>query len=274
MNAKTESREQHLAVGEGRIAFDVTGSGHLVVLSPGMGDLRSSFRALAPELAAAGCRVASVDLRGHGASDATFASYGDRETSGDLVALIESLGGPAVVVGNSMSAAAAVLVGAERPDLVSGLVLIGPFVRDHESSPGSRLALRVALARPWAVASWGAYLPKLFAGRRPADFEDYRRSVTAAMRLPGHTAAFLATLRTTHEAAREHLGEVSAPSLVIMGELDPDFADPRREADWIAEQIHATVLMVPEAGHYPHAQRPDLVSKAILAFLAEHGYGA
>ena len=69
---------------EGRIAYDVQGTGPVVVLVPGMGDLRAGYRFLAPQLAAAGYTVASTDLRGHGESDTTFSSYGDPETAGDI----------------------------------------------------------------------------------------------------------------------------------------------------------------------------------------------
>src|SRR3954453_16954488 len=93
---------------EGRIAYEVVGEGPLVVCVPGMGELRSLYRHTVPALAAAGYRVATMDLRGHGDSDATFASYDDVATGGDVLALIEHLGGgPAVVVGNSMGAGAA-----------------------------------------------------------------------------------------------------------------------------------------------------------------------
>ena len=136
-----------------------------MILVPGMGDLRTGYRFLAPALRAAGYRVACTDLRGHGDSDATFTSYGDQETAGDVIALIEELGGPAVVVGNSMGAGAAVIAAAERPELVSGLVLVGPFVRNPKTSPMQRLLLRVAMAPPWAAISWKSYLPKLYAGR-------------------------------------------------------------------------------------------------------------
>src|ERR1017187_9320138 len=107
----------HLARPEGRIAYDLAGEGPLVVLVPGMGDLRAAYRFLAPALRDAGYRVACTDLRGHGDSDATFASYGDVETAGDILALIEELGGPATVVGNSMGAAAATIAAAEQPHL-------------------------------------------------------------------------------------------------------------------------------------------------------------
>ncbi len=52
-----------------------------------------------------------------------------------------------------------------------------------------------------------------------------------------------------------------------MGELDPDFPKPAEEASWIAAQLKAEVLMVPEAGHYPQSQQPELVGPAIVAFL-------
>ncbi len=103
----------------------------LVVLVPGMGELRSTYRVLAPALADAGYQAACADLRRHGDSDTTFVSYGDVETAADMVALIGQLGrGPAVIVGNSMAVGAAVLVAAGSPDLVSDLILLVPFVRD------------------------------------------------------------------------------------------------------------------------------------------------
>src|SRR6202050_1465345 len=86
---------------EGRIGYDIAGEGPLVVLVPGMGDLRSAYRFLAPALCQAGYRVASTDLRGHGDSDTTFASYGDAETASDIVALVQEFGGAAVMVGDS-----------------------------------------------------------------------------------------------------------------------------------------------------------------------------
>ncbi len=257
----------YLSCPEGRIGYDVAGSGPLVVLVPGMGDLRAGYRFLAPGLRAAGYRVACTDLRGHGDSDATFTSYGDEETAGDVIALLGELGGPAVVMGNSMGAGAAALAAAERPDLVSGLILAGPFVRNPKTSAMRRLLLRVAMAPPWAAISWKSYLPKLYAGRRPADFGEYRDQVIASIRRPGYAKAFSRTTRTSHDAAERRLGEVTAPALVVMGEQDPDFPDPRAEADWIARALHAQVVMVPDAGHYPQSQRPDITTGAVLSFL-------
>ncbi|GAB2983753.1 alpha/beta fold hydrolase [Frigoribacterium salinisoli] len=259
---------QHLVrPGEGRIAYDVQGSGPLVVLVPGMGDLRSAYRAVVPVLVAAGRTVVTTDLRGHGDSDADFSRYGDQATADDLAALLDELGAPAVVVGSSMAAGSAVLVAAARPELVSGLVLVGPFVRDPAASGLQRLLIRVLMARPWAAAAWRAYLPTLHAGRRAPDFAEQRDAITASLRRPGRARAFSLTTRTTHAAAAAALPSVTAPTLVVMGERDPDFRDPEAEATWIAHALHGEAVVVPEAGHYPHAQQPGATTDAVLAFL-------
>ena len=254
---------------EGRIGYDVGGDGPLVVLVPGMGDLRSAYRFTAPALRNAGYRVACTDLRGHGESDTTFASYGDVETAGDIIALIEELAGPAVVVGNSMGAGAAAYAAAERPDLINGLVLVGPFVRNGKIGAIQRVLLRVAMARPWAAMSWNSYLPKLYKGQRPVDFEEYRKSVVSSLRRPGYAKSFSLTTRTDHSVAESRLGEVAAATLVVMGEQDPDFPDPRAEAEWISHAMHASVVMVPDAGHYPQSQQPEITTSAVLSFLGE-----
>src|SRR5450755_4320218 len=191
---------------EGRVGYDIAGDGPLVVLVPGMGDLRAAYRFLAPELRDAGHRVASTDLRGHGDSDTAFTSYGDVETASDVLALIEQLGGPAIIIGNSMGAGAAVFAAAQQPDLVRGLVLVGPFVRNGKISMIQRLMLRAAMAPPWAAASWKMYLPKLYAGKRPTDFDEYRDKIVASLRRPGYAKAFSLTTRTNHDPAEARLG--------------------------------------------------------------------
>jgi pimeloyl-ACP methyl ester carboxylesterase len=274
-NATTPTEgTQLLTRPEGRIGYDVAGTGPLVVLVPGMGDLRSAYRFLVPSLRQGGYRVACTDLRGHGDSDVSFSSYGDVETAGDIAALIEELGGPAVIVGNSMAAGAATIVAADRPDLVAGLVLVGPFVRNGKTSTVQRILLRVAMARPWAPASWKSYMPKLYAGHRPTDFDEYRSKVVASLRRPGYAKAFSLTTRTNHDSAEARLAQVSTPTMVIMGTQDPDFPDPAAEAAWIGDTLSAEVVMIPDAGHYPQSQQPDLTSKAVLRFLKAVGSAA
>jgi pimeloyl-ACP methyl ester carboxylesterase len=256
---------------EGRIAYDMAGTGPLVVCVPGMGELRSSYRRTVPALVAAGCTVVTMDLRGHGDSDATFSRYDDVAAGGDVVALLEHLGAPAVLVGNSMGAGAAAWAAAERPDLVTGLVLLGAFVRNPPTGALTALAFRAAMAGPWAPRVWSAFLPTLYPGRRPEDFAEHRAEIAASMRRPGHGRAFRRTTRTSHAPVEARLAEVRAPALVVMGERDPDFADPAAEARWIADRLHGEVVLVPGAGHYPQVEEPDVVNPALVGFVRRVG---
>jgi len=162
-----------------------------------MGDLRSTYRFITPALRPVGYRMAVTDLRGHGDSDTTFMSDDDAATAADVLALIEELGGPAVIVGNSMGPGAAAFTAAERPDIVSGLVLIGPFVRNPDRSTFNRIMLRVAMAPAWAATSWKSYVPRLYAGRKPADFD----ANLAAPSRPGWTRVPAHRRRARHAAA-------------------------------------------------------------------------
>jgi pimeloyl-ACP methyl ester carboxylesterase len=251
----------------GRIAYDVTGDGPLVICLPGMGDLRSSYRYTVPVLSQGGLRAATMDLRGHGDSDASFDRYDDVAAGQDALALVEHLGsGPAVLIGNSMGAGAAVWAAAERPDAVAGLALLGPFVRNVPTNPVLVSLFKALMSGPWAPKMWTAYLPKLYPGRKPDDFAEHRDQIAASMQDRAHRKAFTATTRTSHGPAEARLDQVQAPALVIMGQKDPDFGDPSAEATWIAERLHADVLVVPDAGHYPHVEYPEQVNPALVRF--------
>jgi pimeloyl-ACP methyl ester carboxylesterase len=258
----------------GRIAYDVQGSGPLVICAPGMGDIRQTFRYLVPALIEAGYRVATFDLRGHGESDTTFATFDDEAEASDIVALAEHLGSPAVVVGNSMGSAAGVIAAARRPELISSLVLVGPFVRNPRLNPFSTAVMRVATAAPWAAGVWKAYLPSLYAGRKPADQVEFAAQANAAMRRKGYATTFSKTSHLSHNPAEAALPGVHTPVLIVMGELDPDFSKPAEEAAWIAQQLGGEIVMVPDAGHYPQSQQPEIVNPAIVAFLAKQSRSA
>jgi hypothetical protein len=126
----------------GRIAYEVTGSGPLVVLSHGVGDRRQACRFLAPMLAQAGYRVASADLRGHGESCMGWASITRTDVADDLLALIGRLGGPAVIIGHSILGGAATIAAATRPDLVVAVVEINPLTRTQKLNLGALLQVR------------------------------------------------------------------------------------------------------------------------------------
>ncbi|HEX6967794.1 MAG TPA: alpha/beta hydrolase [Micromonosporaceae bacterium] len=260
-------KTSYLDRGGARIAYDVQGAGPLVLCLPGMGELRSSYRFTVPALVEAGYRVATMDLRGHGDSDDGFDRYDDVALGADAGALIAHLGGPAVIVGNSMGAGGAVLAAVEQPADVVGLALIGPFVRDPEVNPLTALLLRLLLLRPWGPAAWLAYHRKLFTGRPPADLTEHQARIRASLRRADHWRSFVQTTRTSHAPAWARIDDVRVPTLVVMGEQDPDFPDAVAEARYTAERLRAELLLVPEAGHYPMVEYPEPVNTALISFL-------
>jgi pimeloyl-ACP methyl ester carboxylesterase len=271
MSASSATR--YLARPEGRIAYDDTGSGPLVVLVPGLGDLRAEYRFLAPRLAAAGYRVVTADLRGHGESSVGWSDYSSGAIGSDVVALVRHLGaGPATIVGTSMGAGAAAWAAAEAPDAVSGLVLIGPFVRNVPmpwwKSALFRAIMNTAFVGPWGPAGWGMYYASLYPTAKPGDFEAYKAALVASLKEPGRMAALQAMLAMDKTDVETRLADVHAPTLVVMGTRDPDFDDPKVEADTVAGLVRGTAVMVEGAGHYPHAEMPESVAPAIVDFLA------
>jgi pimeloyl-ACP methyl ester carboxylesterase len=263
----------HLDRPEGRIAFTDTGSGPLVVAVPGMGDLRSTYDELVPLLTDAGYRVVVTDLRGHGDSDTTFTVHGDEATARDVLALVEHLdAGPAVLLGVSMGASAAAWAAAERPDLVRGLVLITPFLRDPASGTKAqllRVVYRVLFAKPWGAAFWSWYYTSVSRGRRSPRHAEHVAAVGAALRKPGHLRSFRQlAVSLDHSVVERRLGEVQAPALVLIGALDSDYPDPATEFPWIQERIDARCVLVPESGHYSQHQAPDVVAAEALEFLS------
>jgi pimeloyl-ACP methyl ester carboxylesterase len=174
-----------------------------------------------------------------------------------------------------MGAAAAAWAAAERPAAIAGLVFYGPLLREPTTSKLARAVshalYRVAFAKPWGAAFWAGYYRSLNRGIR-------------APWLPGHVAAIRVNLRETgrlrslrdlalsldQAVVEARLGEITAPIRAFIGAGDPDYKEPATENEWLASvsgpaSVHTE--LVPDAGHYPHAQRPDITVPATLQFL-------
>jgi pimeloyl-ACP methyl ester carboxylesterase len=253
----------------GRLAYDDSGGdGPLVVATPGMGDVRRLYRFAVPALVEQGYRVATMDLRGHGESSVGWDDVSAKAMAGDVLALIQALdAGPAVVVGESMTCASAVQVAADAPELVRGLVLLGPAVRFHDPGPFGRLAM-AAVGRSAALWTW--YYRSLYPTNPPADFDAYISALRANLREPGRLAALRAVLSSVQVPVDWPFAAVRVPTLLVMGTKDPDFPDPAAEARWLEGLLPAPrVLMVDGAGHYPLTEFPDVVTPELLAFLSQ-----
>ncbi|RPE76031.1 MULTISPECIES: alpha/beta fold hydrolase [unclassified Frondihabitans] len=269
---------EHLTTGEGTIAYDLTGEGPLVVLAHGMGDSRHSYRFLVPELVAAGYRVANVDIRGCGDSSAEWPSYSRTDIAGDLVAVVRHLGGPAVIVGQSISGGAATIAAATAPDVIVGIVELAPFTRKQSFNligilrtkrvrTGTTQLMRVMVSG--SVKGWLAYLD-IAIPAKPADWTAERARIETELSKPERMKALRGMTKSAPVDAGAQLANVQCPVLVIEGSADPDWTDPREEGTRILGDLPAglgELAVIDGAGHYPHTETPGAVLELVVPFL-------
>jgi pimeloyl-ACP methyl ester carboxylesterase len=270
---------EYLKLAGETLTYDVTGRGPLVVLAHGIGDSRHSYRLLAPILVAAGYRVANVDIRGCGDSSLDWDGYSRSDIAGDLVAVVRHLGGPAVIIGHSISGGAATIAAATAPDLITGVVELAPFTRAQSFDLGglvrvrrfrtgySQLAQVMLLGR---LASWTRYLDVAYPVK-PADWAGELARIEAKLGEPGRMKVLQAMCKANPSDAGAQLPHVACPVLVIEGSLDPDWRDARAEGQRIIAELPrglGQLAVIEGAGHYLHAQNPDQVAALALPFMA------
>jgi pimeloyl-ACP methyl ester carboxylesterase len=234
---------------------------------PSLGDVRDEYRFLVPQLVNAGYRVATMDVRGHGETSTQWDDFSVAGVGEDILALIRELdAGPAIIVGTSMGGGAAVWAAVEAPELVRGMVMINPFV----DGDGNRLLvalLSIMFARPWGPTMWLKYYSSLYPTRKPADFAEYSSALFENIKQPGRLEAVMEMLRASKRASGERMPKVTQPALVLMGSKDPDFKNPEAEAKRVAEAVRGSYKVIENAGHYPHAEMPEVAAPLMLEFM-------
>jgi pimeloyl-ACP methyl ester carboxylesterase len=131
-----ESGEMDLRVPGGRLHAELggPGTGPLVLCLPGLSANLRGFDVVAPRLAAAGLRVAAVDLRGRGRSDISPpGTYGWAAHAADAEAAAAELRAARFsVVGWSMGAFVAMQLAARARERIERLVLLDACSRPSE----------------------------------------------------------------------------------------------------------------------------------------------
>jgi pimeloyl-ACP methyl ester carboxylesterase len=264
---------------DGHLAYDVRGQGPVVICTPGAGDLRSGFAAYAGRLSQEGYRVATADLRGHGGSSVGWHEYSGQHVADDLLALADHLSAdPVVLVSGGSSAGAAIMVAAVRPDRVAALVLFNPELLRGPASRNWALLHRLPGTPRLARRLWSRHWKNLHV-RRPGDLGRRRAELDANLAEPGRfdavrslRANFTATVQGDPAGPAGLLPYVTCPVLVMMGEDDPDAAEPDLHAQAIVEHLGgpARVLLVPDVGHFPQAEVPEVAASQTSAFLRSY----
>jgi pimeloyl-ACP methyl ester carboxylesterase len=238
------------------------------------------FKALAPDH-----RVIAYDRAGYGASDAAAVDL-DLQLD-DLMAILEEAGpGPCVMVGHSWGGLLAQLVTWARPELIRGLVLVDP---SHESfwselTPETRVEIGRHPSRTSPASEDPRSTNVLRYGRELAN--DVARSIGGDPQVQELLIeACLSYLETDEQLFTyldevpmiiDHLDELVArrskgvwpkvPVVLLtatMGGPEDSTADVIAVQDQVVAAVNGRHVIVPDAGHYIHVDRPDLVVKCV-----------
>jgi pimeloyl-ACP methyl ester carboxylesterase len=257
-----------------RIGYSDTGSGAPVVLLPGSAVDHGIF-APGGQLAAISERFRTIglDWRGTGESGRDEQPYTADDLVGDVIGALDVLGVErASIVGMSHGSTIAQLVAARYPDRVNGLVLYSTWAHTDEylrrlfaiwehlyttADPQfyGEATLWFLLSREFVTADPGA-VGGIAAGAFASD--------TAATR---HAQIQTARINAAHDA-RELLGGIGVPTLVVAGEQDRTIPAEysRQAADAIPGAIFELVTG-PGSSHAAFLERGDEVNRLTLDFL-------
>jgi pimeloyl-ACP methyl ester carboxylesterase len=255
------------------LAYRVHGEGpRVVVLTHGLLMDGRMYTALAPTLAAAGYRVVTVDMLGHGGSDAApdMTQHSMTQYGRDVLALLDHLGVDAAVVGGtSLGANVSLEVACMAPARVRALVVEMPVLETGITAAAAAfvplaLALRLNRTAMRAVAGVSRRIPRThWLVDVLIDF--VRREPTSSLAvLDGLTFGRIAPPREERQRIRQ-------PALVFGHPRDP--IHPFGDAEMLARELPAARLVVARS-IYEWRLRPARLDRELLAFLDEVHQGA
>ncbi len=210
-----------------------------------------------------------VDLPGHGGQQIPPAGIELEST----LANIEAHGDwPADLIGYSMGGRLALHFAVSHPDAVQRLVLesASPGLESGAEQAARRaadeiLADRIEMGLEAFVDDWMSQ--PLFETQRAVPVPELARQ--RAIRLANDPSALAASLRALGTGSLpslwDRLPRLGVPTLLLVGELDRKFVDINRR---MVERLpHAELVIVPDAGHAVHLERPDVWLDAVRSFL-------
>lgn len=233
----------------------------VLVLGPSLGTDLGLFDAQADVLAGRH-RLVRYDLRGHGGSEVVPGACTMADLADDVLGLLDELrveqfSYAGVSIGGAIGQQLALTV-PERLDRLAILASAAQF-----ADPGSYAAraeqVRASGTEPLVASRTGTWFTADWAEQHP----DGAERLLAMLRTttPEGYAACCEAIGTFD--LRDRLAEISAPTLVVAGELDP--ATTVDTVRLIADRVPgARFAVVPGGAHLPNATHPDVVNPLLL----------
>lgn len=261
------------------VAVRLSGHGQAVVLVPGLFGSAYAFRDIAPRLVAAGYRAVIIEPLGIGGSARPReADYSLTAQARRIGAVLDTLGvRDAIVVAHSVAGAMVFRLAIERPDLVAGIVSIEGGPVEDATTPGFRLAMKLA---PVLKLLGARDVIRDQVTRQLASSSGDPAWVSDAV-IEGYTADAVRDLGATLDAfqgmarAREPwplgpaLERIACPVRLVLGGA-PHRSSPRpAEIEVLRAALGAfAVDSVPGAGHFVFEEQPEAVLRSVHALRA------
>lgn len=272
--------------------------GSVAVYVHGLGGSASNWTDLAALLSPVASGRA-IDLPGFGYSEPEALFDFSLDAHAEVLAkYVEGLGaGPVHLLGNSMGGAIALLVAAQRPELVKTLTLISPAMPDRRPDPrrlsdpmmalaylpvvGARVRRRMAGLTPRERAAQVIKLcfhdPSRFSDARLDELaEEHGARAAFAWAAPAMARSTFGIFRAWSARGEASLWavapRVTSPTLVVWG-LHDRVISARRAPRTARLLPHARLLVLPRTGHVAQMERPNVVARAVLGLWesAENG---
>lgn len=268
-----------IAVNGTQLAYLEEGEGPLVVLCHGFPDTAHTWDRVRPALARAGYRAVSPFMRGYAPSIVPPDGRYDSDTLGcDVLALIDALGGPAIVVGHDWGASAVFSAAGLGPDKIRLLITMAiphpAAIRPSLSlmwSVRHFVTLRLPGAADRARANDFALIDELVARWSPgwdvppAETDAVKRAFSEPGCLEAALGYYEAMTLVLPKSQRRRV-EVDAVAFAGLHDIiAPEQYD--RAAKRYDKRYE--VVRVP-GGHFMHRQHPDDFERELLRVLREH----
>ncbi|MGW1727505.1 alpha/beta fold hydrolase [Streptomyces sp. NPDC002306] len=235
-----------------------------VVFVHGFLDDQYAWDRLIARLTTPGIECVTLDLAGCGDRDTADGPYDYDRFADEVGAVVDALGKPFVIVGQSMGAAVAELVAVQRPDRVRGLVLVTPVPLGGVRLPDEMIERFRSLGGD-ADGQRGVR-DRLSVAFPEAELD---RLVATGRRLRPEVIRALADCWNTGHPLGERPSAYAGPVLLVRGEGD-GFVTQDMVDNTIAPRFSAlAVLSVARAGHWVHIERAADVAVRLDRFLAE-----
>jgi pimeloyl-ACP methyl ester carboxylesterase len=192
-----------------------------------------------------------------------------------VIGLMDALGiEKAILVGNSAGGTISMQAALQYPDRVQALILVDPAVYAGGGAPAwtrpilntpqmnrvGPLISRQLQARGSEFIELAWHDPSKIT---PEIMEGYQKPLQVNN---WDKALWYLTVSSQESGLAERVGELTLPTLVITG--DDDRIVPTEQSLQLADALpKAELVVIPQCGHLPHEEHPDLFMQAVTEFL-------